>query len=112
MKTYKTILAAVFFMTAMLTSTSSVVAQTLNKMSVVKVKDCYMKKDGKMVQYTNGVPMKMKKTVTLENGTKIKRNGKCIMPDKTKIKMEEGNCIDKAGKIGDCSVKENPTTSI
>jgi len=109
MKTFKTLLL-IFALTVW--GTSAVSAQTANKISVVKIKDCYMKKDGKMVQYTNGVPMKMKKTVTLENGTKIKRNGKCIMPDKTKIKMEEGNCIDKAGKIGDCSVKENPTTSI
>lgn len=87
-------------------------AQTLNKVSVVKIKDCYMKKDGKMIQYTNGVPTRLKKAVVLENGTKIKRNGVCILPDKTKIKMDEGNCIDKKGKVGDCTVKDNPTTSL
>ena len=112
MKISKTILTAVFFMAFLLMTTANVTAQTANNISVSKIKDCYMKKDGKMVQYTNGIPTKMKKTVTLENGTKIKRNGKCIMPDKTKVRMEEGNCIDKAGKIGDCAVKENKTASL
>jgi tRNA A58 N-methylase Trm61 len=111
MKIPKTLWIAALAVAFTLTS-ANVAAQTLNKVSVVKIKDCYMKKDGKMVQYTNGVPMKLKKAVILENGTKIKRNGVCIMPDKTKIRMEEGNCIDKAGKIGDCAVKENPTTSL
>lgn len=92
--------------------TSSVSAQTLNNISVVKIKDCYMKKDGRMVQYTNGVPMKLKKAVVLENGTKIKRNGVVILPNKTKMRMEEGNCIDRMGKIGDCAVKDNPTSSL
>ena len=112
MKTTKTILAGLFFMAAMLFTTADAMAQTANKISVSKIKDCYMKKDGKMVQYTDGKPMRLKKTVILENGTKIKRNGVCIMPDKTKIRMEEGNCIDKAGKMGDCAVKENTTAGI
>lgn len=112
MKTSKTILAAVFLMAAMLMATSNVAAQTANKLSVVKIKDCYMKKDGKMVQYTNGQPMRLKKAVVLENGTKVKRNGVCVMPDKTRVRMEEGNCIDRAGKMGDCAVKENPTSSL
>ena len=65
-----------------------------------------------MVEYNNGKPMRLKKTVILENGTKVKRNGTCIMPDKTKVRMEEGNCIDKAGKIGDCAVRDNKTASL
>ena len=107
MKTPKMILTLAFLFAAMF-MVSEASAQTANKMSVSKIKDCYMKKDGKMVQYTNGQPMRLKKAVVLENGTKIKRNGVCIMPDKTKVRMEEGNCIDKSGKMGDCAVKENP----
>ncbi len=87
-------------------------AQTANNISVVKIKDCYMKKDGKMVQYTNGVPMKLKKSVLLENGTKVKCNGVLVMPDKSRVRMQEGNCIDRKGKLGDCAVRENPTTSL
>jgi len=108
MRTIKTLL---FIFALTVWGTSTVSAQTLNNISVVKIKDCYMKKDGKMVQYTNGVPTKLKKAVMLENGTKVKRNGVCVMPDKTRVRMQEGNCIDTKGKIGDCAVAEKPNTA-
>lgn len=108
MKILKTLLIVLAFSFC---GTSALSAQTLNTMSVVKIKDCYMKKDGKMVQFTNGVPTRLRKAVILENGTKVKRNGVCIMPDKTKVRMQEGNCIDTKGKIGDCAVADKPTAS-
>lgn len=96
-------------MFAMLCLTSNqIVAQ--NKIAVSVMQDCCMMKDGKMMQLKDGHLTKMKKPVFLDNGTKIKRNGVCVLPDRTRVRMKEGNCIDLTGKIGDCAAMDKPKT--
>ncbi len=95
---------------AVLLAGGNLSAQTLNKINVTTLKDCYMKQDGKMFALKDGQLSRMKKATVLANGTKIKRNGTCILPDKTKIKMTEGNCIDLKGTIADCALMDKSKT--
>lgn len=109
MKTTFSSLYAALVVALLLLAAPQAQAQTKNTMRVAKIENGYLKKDGCVYQYVNGQPTKLKKAVVLENGTKVKRNGVCILPDKSKFKMQNGNCIDKNGKLGDCTVKENET---
>lgn len=79
-----------------------------SKLNVSVIKDCCMMTEGKMMQLKNGQLTPIKKPVILANGTKIKRNGKCILPDGTKIRMVEGNCMDNSGKLDNCAVVDKP----
>lgn len=98
-------LAAFLFL---LLSTAYASAQTKNVLSISKMKDCCIMTDGKMMQFKDGQLTPMKKAVRLENGTKVKRNGVCVMPDRTRVRMKEGNCIDLQGNIENCAVKDKP----
>ncbi len=88
----------------------SVYGQKINKIKVETLKDCLMKQDGKMYVLKDGQLSRMKQSVVLANGIKVKRNGVCILPDKSKIRMKEGHCIDNAGTLADCALMENPKT--
>ncbi|GEP51921.1 hypothetical protein FNO01nite_25930 [Flavobacterium noncentrifugens] len=79
-----------------------------SKLNVSVIKDCCMMTEGKMMQLKNGQLTPIKKPVILANGTKVKRNGKCILPDGTKIRMVEGNCMDNSGKLDNCAVVDKP----
>jgi hypothetical protein len=103
------IFTAMLFM-ALLLGSATMSAQK-SQLDVSVLKDCCMMKDGKMMQLKDGQLTKIKKAVVLENGTKVKRNGVCVMPDRTRVRMKEGNCIDKAGKIGDCAA-DKPKTAM
>jgi len=83
-------------------------AQTKSKLDVSVIKDCCMMTEGKMMQLKNGQLTPIKKPVILANGTKVKRNGKCILPDGTRIRMVEGNCMDNSGKLDNCAVVDKP----
>ena len=83
-------------------------AQTQSKLNVSVIKDCVMMTEGKMMQLKNGQLTPIKKPLILANGTKIKRNGKCILPDGTRIRMVEGNCMDNSGKVDNCAVVDKP----
>ncbi len=107
MKTYKTLLMALLVCVAF-GMTGSAYGQKLNKINVSTLKDCFMKQDGKMYVLKNGQLSRMKESVVLANGVKVKRNGVCILPDRTRIRMKEGNCIDNTGTMADCALMENP----
>lgn len=83
-------------------------AQSKSKLDVSVMKDCCMMTDGKMMQLKGGQLMPIKKPVILANGTKIKRNGKCILPDGKRIRMVEGNCMDNSGKLDNCAISDKP----
>lgn len=60
-------------------------------------KYCAKLKDGKMIVMTDG--MELTSDVTLNNGTTIKTDGTVIKSDGTKIILEDGDCVDKDGKM-------------
>ena len=75
-----------------------------SKVETVVMKDCCMMKDGKMMLMTNGKMTRMKKHMMMENGTKCKKNGVCVSKDGTRTRMQNGNCMDKSGKMDNCAV--------
>lgn len=97
------IVTAILFMLLCLTPATTV-AQ--NKIATSVVKDCCIMKDGKMMVVKDGKMTRMKKAMIMENGTKCKKNGVCIMQDGTRVKMKEGNCMDKTGKMDNCSIDD------
>ena len=106
MKTYKMLFTSLCLGLFLLSGNAQ--AQTKSKLDVSVIKDCVMMTEGKMMQLKNGQLTPIKKPVMLANGTKIKRNGKCILPDGSRIKMVEGNCMDNSGKLDNCAVVDKP----
>ena len=106
LNTYKLAMAGLCLAVFLLSGTAK--AQTKSKLDVSVIKDCVMMTDGKMMQLKNGQLTPIKKPVILANGTKIKRNGKCIFPDGKRIRMVEGNCMDDSGKLDNCAVVDKP----
>jgi hypothetical protein len=106
----KIFIAALFVLFCL--SSATMTAQTKNTVQVASIKDCCMMKDGKMMQLKDGKITKMKKSVTMADGTKCKCNGTCIKPDGTKIKLVEGNCVDNAGNIDNCVAKTSYTCTM
>jgi len=105
LNTYKLLFTSLCLGLFLLSGTAN--AQS-SKLNVSVIKDCCMMTEGKMMQLKNGQLTPIKKPVILANGTKIKRNGKCILPDGTKIRMVEGNCMDNSGKLDNCAVVDKP----
>lgn len=106
LNTYKLAMTGLCLAVFLLSGTAQ--AQTKSKLDVSVIKDCVMMTDGKMMQLKNGQLTPIKKPVILANGTKIKRNGKCIFPDGKRIRMVEGNCMDDSGKLDNCAVVDKP----
>ena len=79
-------------------------AQTKSKVDISVVKDCVMRTEGKMILVKNGQVTPITKPIMLANGTKVKRNGKCILADGKRIKLKNGNCMDNSGKVDNCAV--------
>lgn len=66
-----------------------------------KMECCVMKK-GKMVCIKNGKEMPMKEEMKM-NGMTVMPDGTCKMNNGTTMKLKEGQCCDKTGKIhSDC----------
>ncbi|MHA4807853.1 DUF6799 domain-containing protein [Flavitalea flava] len=104
MKIQKTI-AKVFASMLMLVLCFTVInsfGQTKTKQAIIK--DCCMKKDGKMMLMKDGKSMPMDKEMTMKNGTKCMTNGECTMKDGKKMMMKEGDCMEMSGKMGKCSM--------
>lgn len=83
-------------------TTSNSLAQTKTKQ--VKMKDCCMMKDGKMMVMKDGKTMPMDKNMTMKNGTICMTNGECTMKDGKKMMMTNGDCMEMSGKMGKCSM--------
>ncbi len=76
----------------------------VSKVETAVVKDGYVMIDGKMMTLKDGKMTKMTKNVTMENGTKVKKNGAVKISGKKRMKMKNGNCIDNTGSISDCNI--------
>lgn len=103
MKITKTIAKVFTIMLFMLLCLNPTATIAQSKINTSVMKDCCMMKDGKMMVFKDGKMTRMKKSMTMENGTICKRNGVCIMKDGTRVKMKEGNCMDNSGKMDNCS---------
>jgi hypothetical protein len=109
----KTFASALFVMLCLTSGTALAQNKVVpNKLEVTRVADVYMMKDGKMQHLKDGNITRMEKSVTLANGTKVKCNGKYALADGSKGKLQEGNCIDNAGKIDNCMAKTSYTCSM
>jgi hypothetical protein len=100
-KTGATVFASMLMLVTCFTASNSF-AQT--KTTSAMMKDCCMKKDGKMMVMKDGKTMPMEKDMTMKNGTKCMTTGKCTMKDGKKMMMKEGDCMEMSGKMGKCSM--------
>lgn len=105
MKTQKmtAAIAATMFMMIMCFYSSHSFGQT-TAMDSVKMKDCCLMKEGKMVCVKDGKMIPMEKDEVMKDGTKCMTNGECKMKNGKVVKLKEGECIDMYGKIDDCSM--------
>ena len=107
-KIISTVLAS-FLMLIVCFSTNNTYAQS--KIDPSMMKDCCMKKDGKMMQIKDGT-MSMDSAMTMKNGTKCMPSGECIMKNGKKMMMKDGQCMDMNGKMDKCSMmKKDVKTS-
>jgi hypothetical protein len=60
---------------------------------------CVIMKDNKMEVMDSGKTMPMNKTMTMDNGTKVMKNGDYVTADGKKMKMKNGDCIMKDGSV-------------
>lgn len=99
MKTRKMMTMAFTFMlaTALLFVGGGASAQMKHKS--MKMQDCCMMKDGKMMVMKDGKTMMMDKNMTMKNGTMCMTNGECKMKDGKKMMMKDGDCMDMNGKM-------------
>ena len=65
----------------------------------MKMQDCCMMKDGKMMVMKDGKTMPMNKTMTMKNGTTCMTNGECTMKDGSKMMMKNDDCMEMSGKM-------------
>ena len=94
---------ASFLLIGLCTISSNILAQA--KKDTVKMKDCCMMKNGKMLCKMGVKTMPMNKDMTMKNGTKCMPNGECLMKDGKKIKLKEGECMNMNGEIETCESK-------
>ncbi len=101
----KTTISKLFTAALMLTLflVPAVSSAQMSKVETSVIKDGYVMLDGKMMALTDGKMTPMKKTVKMDNGTKIRKNGRVKTVDGKRIKMENGHCIDNVGKIENCN---------
>lgn len=67
--------------------------------TAMMMKDCCMKKDGKMMCVKDGKMMAMDSSMTMKDGTKCMPNGECIMKNGKKMTLKEGEAMNIDGKI-------------
>lgn len=75
-----------------------------NKMEVSTIKDGFVMVDNEMLAINDGKLTLMSKTQRMDNGTKIKKNGVVKIKGQKRMKMKNGNCIDKMGKMENCNL--------
>lgn len=65
---------------------------------------CAKNKDGKTIVMHNG--SELTKTIKLEDGTKVKRNGTIVFTNGKRVKLVEGECVDE-NNLGHFSDRED-----
>ncbi|MDF2452573.1 MAG: hypothetical protein K0S26_2077 [Bacteroidota bacterium] len=88
---------------------TGIIAQ--NDSGEVKMQDCCMMKDGKMMHIKSGKMEMLEREMIMKNGTKCMANGECVTLEGEKMLMKEGECMDMQGRITDCSSLRKPDSN-
>lgn len=62
------------------------------------MKNCCIKRGGKMFSVKDGMETPMESDLTLANGTVVMKDGTCVGKDGKKMSMKDGECVDMHGK--------------
>lgn len=82
-----------------------------NDSGQVRMQDCCMMKEGKMMHIKSGKMEVLERDMTMKNGTKCMANGECITLQGEKMMMKDGECMDMLGRITDCSSLKTPDSN-
>ena len=72
---------------------------SMHKMGGMKMKDCVMMKDNKMMVMKGGEKMAMDNETTFTNGSKVSTDGMLTKQDGTTKQLKNGDCIYMDGKM-------------
>lgn len=89
----------------------SVFSKTINAQNDtvdLRMQDCCMMKDGRMMYIKGGKMEVLERDLMMKNGTKCTANGECITLEGEKMMIKEGECVDMMGRITDCSTLKKP----
>lgn len=75
----------------------------VSKVETSVVKDGYVMLDGEMMALKDGKMSPMEKNIKMENGTKVRKNGRVKTADGKRERLQNGHCIDNTGKIENCN---------
>lgn len=84
----------VLLITVLFISTSALVAQD----NTLIDQDYCIMQDGKVVQYTKGMPATMDNAVTLKDGSVVQPDGSYVCSKNKKFQLKEGECLGMSGK--------------
>ena len=94
---------AVFAQDTTTTTTHSSMQKThkmgSGKMGSMKMKDCVMMKDGKMMVMKGGEKMAMDSETSFTNGSKVSTDGMLTKQDGTTKQLKNGDCVYMDGKM-------------
>jgi hypothetical protein len=65
----------------------------------MKMKDCVMMEDGKMMVMKNGENMAMNEDMTMKNGTTVRKDGTVKMKDGKTMMLKDGDCVFMDGRM-------------
>lgn len=65
----------------------------------MKMKDCVMMDDGKMMVMKGGQTMAMDEDMTMKNGTMVMKDGTVKMKDGKTTMLKDGECVYMDGKM-------------
>jgi hypothetical protein len=77
----------------------------------IKMQDCCMMKDGKMMHIKSGKMEVLERDLVMKNGTKCMANGECVTLEGEKTMIKEGECVDMMGRITDCNSLRKPDSN-
>jgi len=93
-------LIALFFSLTLLLSAEPVTAQaTRDTLDASRLKDGYALYRGSMIQIKNSQITPLNQDITLENGTKVYRNGMLALPGKKQQKLPDGYAVNMEGNM-------------
>ncbi len=64
--------------------------------------ECYMMKDGAMIHCMGKTSEAQMTDVKLTNGVVVSREGQVVRADGESVQMQNGQCVDLMGMVGDC----------
>ncbi len=84
----------VLLLTVLSISAGTVVAQD----NTIVDQDYCVMQDGKVVQYTKGMPVTITDAVTLKDGSVVQPDGSYVCSKNKSFQLKEGECLGMSGK--------------